>query len=68
MTVAIVIIVTQVYSRLYLGYHWFTDTMSSIALSMVLVGIVIAIDTARTVRIPGEKVTGAHSQPQTDGT
>lgn len=67
-TVAIVIIATQVYSRLYLGYHWFTDTMSSIALSMVLVGIVIAIDTARTVRIPGEKVTGAHSQPQTDGT
>ncbi len=68
LTVAIVMIAIQVYSRLYLGYHWFTDTMSSIALSMIIVGIVIAIDTARTVRIPGEAVKGAYSKPQTDGT
>ncbi len=67
-TIAIVMILTQAVSRLYLGYHWFTDTMASIALSMIIVGIVIAIDTARTVKIPGERVTGAFSTPQTDGT
>ena len=67
-TIAIVMIFAQVVSRLYLGYHWFTDTMASIALSMIIVGIVIAIDTARTVRIPGEEVTGEHSKVQTDGT
>ena len=67
-TVAILIIAIQVISRLYLGYHWFTDTMASIALSMIILGLIIAIDTARTVRIPGEGVHGALSQPQTEGT
>jgi undecaprenyl-diphosphatase len=67
-TVAIVMIAAQVVSRLYLGYHWFTDTMAAIALSMIIVGIVIAIDTARTVRIPGESVRGEFSKTQTEGT
>jgi undecaprenyl-diphosphatase len=67
-TVAIVGIGVQIVSRLYLGYHWLSDTTASIALSLVIVGAVIAIDTRRTVRVPGERVSGPLSQPQRDGT
>jgi undecaprenyl-diphosphatase len=67
-TVAVVGIGVQIVSRLYLGYHWLSDTTASIALSLVIVGVVIAIDTRRTVRVPGERVSGPLSQPQRDGT
>jgi membrane-associated phospholipid phosphatase len=66
--VAVSGIAAQVSSRLYLGYHWISDTTGSIALSMVIVGVVIAIDTRRTVRVPGEPVTGEFSALQKDGT
>ena len=66
--IAVLGIAAQVISRLYLGYHWITDTSASIALSMVIVGTLIAIDTRRTVRIPGERVTGEFSTTQHDGT
>jgi undecaprenyl-diphosphatase len=66
--IAIVGILAQVISRLYLGYHWISDTAASIALAMVIVGAVIAIDTMRTVRIPGEKIEGEFSRPQVEGT
>lgn len=61
-------IVAALTSRMYLGYHWLTDTLASLSLSMVIIGTVIAIDTWRTVRVPGEPVTGPSSQPQRDGT
>jgi membrane-associated phospholipid phosphatase len=61
-------IVLQVASRLYLGYHWISDTTSSVALSLVVVGVVIAIDTHRTVRVGGEQIEGRNSQLQVDGT
>jgi undecaprenyl-diphosphatase len=61
-------IVLQVSSRLYLGYHWLTDTSASVALSLAILGAVIAIDTRRTVRVEGEKVEGELSQRQVDGT
>lgn len=48
----------QIVSRLYLGYHYLTDTLASVALSLVMLGAVIAIDTWRTARVPGEEVTG----------
>jgi len=38
------------------------------ALSMVVLGAVMAIDTKRTVRIPGEPVRGELSQQQIHGT
>jgi len=38
-------------SRIYLGYHWATDALASIALSLVVLGVVIAVDTWRTVRV-----------------
>ncbi len=66
--IATVGILSQVFSRLYLGYHWLSDTLASICLAMIILGVVIAIDTRRTVRIPGEKVTGELSKVQTEST
>ncbi|ANF30635.1 hypothetical protein A0130_02165 [Leifsonia xyli] len=66
--VAAALIVLQVASRLYLGYHWISDTTGSVALSLAVLGGVIALDTRRTVRVEGEKVEGELSQPQVDGT
>jgi membrane-associated phospholipid phosphatase len=60
-------ILLQVASRLYLGYHWISDTSASMALSLVVLGCIIAIDTRRTVRIRGERIEGEHSQLQVDG-
>ena len=68
LVIAILGIGAQVISRLYLGYHWISDTTASIALSLVIVGTLIIVDTHRTVRIPGEPIRGDHSQPQKDGT
>jgi undecaprenyl-diphosphatase len=61
-------IVLQVVSRLYLGYHWISDTTASVALSLVVLGGVIALDTRRTVRVEGEPVKGELSQKQVHGT
>jgi len=49
--VAIVFVVGTALSRLYLGYHWTSDALASMALSMVIVGTVIAVDTYRTARV-----------------
>ena len=67
-SIATVVILVQVASRLYLGYHWITDTTASMSLALLILGAVMAIDTARTVRVHGEHVHGDHSQPQVDGT
>ena len=48
-------------SRLYLGYHWMTDALGAFSISLVVLGGVIALDTWRTARIPGERVTGTLS-------
>ncbi|SDT57183.1 undecaprenyl-diphosphatase [Pseudarthrobacter equi] len=52
-------------SRLYLGYHWLTDTLASFSLSLLILGGVIALDTWRTARVPGERVTGELSKAET---
>ncbi|MEC5155380.1 membrane-associated phospholipid phosphatase [Cryobacterium sp. CAN_C3] len=49
--VAALLIVATASSRLYLGYHWATDVLASMALSVVILGTVIAVDTHRTVRV-----------------
>lgn len=51
-------VVLAAVSRIYLGYHWLTDAVASVSLSLVVLGAVIAVDTWRTARIPGEVVTG----------
>jgi undecaprenyl-diphosphatase len=45
-------------SRLYLGYHWLSDALASVSLSLVILGGVIALDTWRTARVSGERITG----------
>lgn len=62
------LIAIQVISRLYLGYHWLSDTAASVALSLVILGGVIVIDVHRTVRVPGERIVGPLSRLQRDGT
>ena len=47
--------------RLYLGYHWVSDAIASVSLSLMVLGAVIAVDTWRTARVPGEPVTGVLS-------
>jgi membrane-associated phospholipid phosphatase len=49
-------------SRLYLGYHWVSDALASLFISLAVLGAVIALDTWRTARIPGEQVTGELSK------
>ncbi|TNB69960.1 phosphatase PAP2 family protein [Arthrobacter sp. BB-1] len=49
-------------SRLYLGYHWLSDALASLSLSLIILGGVIALDTWRTARIPGERITGELSK------
>jgi membrane-associated phospholipid phosphatase len=38
-------IFAEIYSRMYLGYHWLTDGLASLSISMVIVGVVILVDT-----------------------
>jgi membrane-associated phospholipid phosphatase len=55
---AVLGVVLAALSRLYLGYHWTTDALASVSISLVVVGCVIAVDTWRTVRVvePAERV------------
>lgn len=68
---AIVVLVgisLQIVSRLYLGYHWMSDTIASVCLALFMIGLVMLIDTWRTVRIPNEPVKGELSKRQVEGT
>jgi membrane-associated phospholipid phosphatase len=51
-------------SRLYLGYHWLSDALASVSLSLIILGAVIAVDTWRTARVPGERITGELSKAE----
>lgn len=60
-------IVLAAVSRLYLGYHWLSDALASLSISLVILGGVIALDTWRTARIPGERITGELSKADAPG-
>ena len=57
-------IVLAAVGRLYLGYHWLSDALASFSLSLLILGGVIALDTWRTARIPGEAITGELSKAE----
>lgn len=52
--VATGLVIATALSRIYLGYHWATDALGAIALALVVLGAVIAIDTRLTVRTADE--------------
>lgn len=49
--VAAFVVLLTAACRIYLGYHWPTDAVGSIMLSLVVLGLVIIVDTWRTVRV-----------------
>ncbi len=51
LVVAVILVVLTASCRIYLGYHWATDVLASVSLSLVVVGAVVAVDTWRTVRV-----------------
>ena len=53
--VAAICIIGAAFSRLYLGYHYATDALGSVALSLIIVGVVIAVDTRHALREPAER-------------
>ena len=48
--VATLLVLVASVSRIYLGYHWMTDALASMSLSLIVLGAVIAIDTYSTTR------------------
>lgn len=49
-------------SRLYLGYHWLTDAIASVSLSLVILGSTIALDTRHTTHTPRVPTKGTHAR------
>lgn len=49
--IAAILVVIASVSRIYLGYHWPTDALASVSLSLSILGTVIAVDTVRTTRV-----------------
>jgi undecaprenyl-diphosphatase len=51
---SLALVAAESVARMYLGYHWLTDCVASAALSLVVLGAAIAVDTWRfRQRLPG---------------
>lgn len=44
------VIISQIISRIYLGYHWLSDTLASVTIAIFITSLVILIDTIFTSR------------------
>ncbi|MDQ0147761.1 phosphatase PAP2 family protein [Pseudarthrobacter niigatensis] len=54
-------------SRVYLGYHWFTDTVASTSLSIVLLAVVILLDLSRSApRRRAQRVSSPGTETPSD--
>lgn len=60
MALSLGMIAGQIVGRLYLGYHWLTDTLASLSISLVILGIVMLIDTRRTARVHTSTSSGSN--------
>ena len=49
--VATAIVLLTAACSIYIGYHWATDALASISLSLFVLGLVILVDVWRTVRV-----------------
>lgn len=54
-------VVVEIYSRMYLGYHWLTDGLASVSISMVIVGVVIAVDTRHATAVTSPRARNRSS-------
>jgi undecaprenyl-diphosphatase len=63
--VAAVLLAVMCADRIYLGYHWPTDTLASVCLALLELGTVIAIDTWRTVSTPTHTAPATARGPET---
>jgi membrane-associated phospholipid phosphatase len=63
--VAAVLLAVMCADRIYLGYHWPTDTLASVCLALLELGAVIAIDTWRTVSTPAHTAPATARGPET---
>lgn len=50
---AVLWILSSASSRLYTGFHWFTDVVGSMCIAMAILGLAIAVDTWRTAEPVG---------------
>ena len=63
-SIAALCIVVAAISRLYLGYHWATDALASLSISLVVLGGVIAWDTRHASRGLQPGAAGANEAVQ----
>lgn len=65
--VASAVVLLTAACRIYLGYHWATDALASISLSLFVLGIVIVVDAVRTVRVRQPGMSDEQAEGDTFG-
>jgi undecaprenyl-diphosphatase len=66
--VVVVGVLTVALSRLYLGYHWFTDVTASVTLSLWILGLVMIVDSWRPLGRFGQQPHASATVPHAGAT